>query len=433
MFDCEIFIVNKHLVFNVTFIFYVFYIMNYTIEKISWIGCVFVPIEWVDCVTVSVMVRAWTENENKEENGIAHCLEHMLFKGGKKYVWERELFKATDSIWAKLNWSTGMDTVRFFIDAAPEFIWKAIDVLSDMIVNSEFREDDLEREKKVIVQEIRRRGDNPRIFAFDQNRIWYVWDNSFWRPFTWIEENVMSLSVKDLQRYKDSLYTKDNLIIVIAWKNADSDFVKEQINLNFSALRDKRGFAIPKYIGKKPEERVKMINKWLKQAQLIMSLKWFAGIDKSIYAADILMSLLWWMRSSLLKYVIREQESLCYDLLCDQSCFSDFWYFTIATWLDKNRLEYWLDKINEVVWTIEKWNITEEMFNNAVWFNIWNYKLNMQTPSSISKSVWRHYLLYNEVETIDDVVNHYKSVTLDDVKNMCWMLSPKNWYTLCVK
>lgn len=231
--------------------------------------------------------------------------------------------------------------------------------------------------------------------------MWYIWDNSFWRYFTWTEENVMSFSVKDLEKYKDSLYTKNNLIIVIAWKNADSDFIKEQISLKFAELKEKRELELPKYVEQMPDCHRKIIDKWLKQVQLMMSAKWFTEMDTKAYTADVLSSLLWWGRASLLKSVIREQESLCYDISCNHSCSSDFWYFRIVSWLDNDKLEYWLDKINDVIWSIAKGDITEDSFNDAVWFNIWRCSLDIQTPFAIAKFVWRHYLLYKEVITIE--------------------------------
>jgi len=203
--------------------------MNYTVEKIAWIDCIFAPMNDIHSVTVQVMCKAWSTYETAEQNWIAHCVEHMFFKWWERYKNEKEVVEVLDSIWADYNAWTGSDTVEYYIKCAPEFIEKAIDVLSDMLINANFNENDLEKEKWVIIQEMKLKEDNPPRLVFDKWKPWFFGENSFWRPTLWSEKTVLSFTQSDLKNYKDSLYTKDNLVIAIAGNWAEKEEIKELI------------------------------------------------------------------------------------------------------------------------------------------------------------------------------------------------------------
>ena len=214
--------------------------MKYSIEKIAWIDCIFAPMEDANSVTVWIMCKAWSINETLEQAWIAHCLEHMFFKWWERYKSQKEVSEKLDSIWAMYNAFTTHDTVWYFVKCAPDFVNVSIDVLGDMLMNAKFDGQELEKEKWVIIQEMKMYEDNPMSLIYDKQRKWYLWDNSFWRPVIWNEETVMSFSHDDLVNYRKSLYTKDNLIIVVAWKWADRDEVKKMIEKQFLWLWEKR-------------------------------------------------------------------------------------------------------------------------------------------------------------------------------------------------
>ena len=169
--------------------------MDYSIEKIAWIDCIFAPMNDIHSITIQIMCKAWSENETIQQWWIAHCLEHMFFKWWERYKNQKEVSEALDSIWAEYNASTSSDIVEYYVKCAPEFVEKAIDVLADMLMNAKFDEKELEKEKWVIFQEIKMGEDEPMRSVYKKWTKRYFWDNSFGRPVIWTEETVDRKSV----------------------------------------------------------------------------------------------------------------------------------------------------------------------------------------------------------------------------------------------
>mgnify|MGYP002859208940 CR=1 FL=1 len=155
--------------------------MNYSIENIAWIDCIFAPMNDIHSITIQIMCKAWSIYETPEQSWIAHCLEHMFFKWWDRYKTQKDVSEALDSIWAEYNASTSSDIVEYYVKSAPEFVGKAIDVLADMMMNSKFNTEELEKEKWVIIQEMKMYEDNPVSLVQDKWREWYFWNNSFGR------------------------------------------------------------------------------------------------------------------------------------------------------------------------------------------------------------------------------------------------------------
>ena len=164
--------------------------MNYNIEKIAWIDCIFAPMNDIHSITVQVICKAWSIYETAKQNWIAHCVEHMFFKWWERYKNHKEVSETLDSIWADYNAFTGDDIVEYYVKCAPEFIEKAMDVLSDMVMNSNFDGKELEKEKWVIIQEMKLKEDNPSRLVFDKWKPRFFGKNSFWRPILWCEKTV---------------------------------------------------------------------------------------------------------------------------------------------------------------------------------------------------------------------------------------------------
>lgn len=406
--------------------------MGYETKKIAWIDCIFVPMESASSTVMDVIFRSWKENETEKQQWLSHCLEHMFFKWWKKFVWEWELFKALDLIWAKRNGSTWLYKCHYFIQTAPEFINKAIEILWDMVGSDKFKDDDLETEKRVIIEELRMNEINPKRSTRDNWFNWYVGDNSFGRNTIWTEESVLSFTTQDLVEYKNSLYTKDNMVIVLAWNWVD-DEIKKSIELNFWWLKEKRTLDYPLFPNILPNEHKSIIDKWLKQNQLIISAPWIDWNSNLKYAANVCANILWWCRSSRLQQNIRTKEWLCYGISADHDSWPDFWYFYVNAWINKENFDYWLSKIIETIDDFVKQDVTQEELNLHISYIIWRLKVNQDMIQQRAYSIWINYLFYKQLETIDELVKHYKQVTIDEINKIKWLLSQENLYTFYCK
>ena len=403
--------------------------MNYTIEKIAWIDCIFAPMNDVNSITVRIMCKAWSNNETEEQWWIAHCLEHMFFKGWERYKTQKDVAETLDSIGAVYNAFTGNNTVEYFVKCAPNFIEKSLDVLADMMMNARFDVDELEKEKWVIIQEMKMYEDNPMSLVSEKQRLRYFGNNSFGRPVIWNEKTVSSFTPQDLRDYKDSLYTKDNLIIVIAGKWAENEEIRRLIEKYFVWMNEKRTVDSPVFPNNLPDKHESFFKKWTEQNHLIIAAPGFLWTDDRRYAAKVLASILWWNMSSRLFQNIRTKEWLCYYISSYHNAGPECWTFGIRAWMDKERFEFWLKRIREEVDDYVKNGATQEEFDKSIWYLQWHTQMWIDSPEEMACFLGDQYLVYNKIDTLEEILEEYKKLTLNDVNQLCWMLDLKNCYT----
>ena len=403
--------------------------MNYSIEKIDWIDCIFAPMNDIHSITVQVMCKAWSIYETPEQSGIAHCLEHMFFKWWERYRNQKEVAETLDSIWAEFNASTSSDIVEYYVKCAPNFVEKAIDVLADMMINAKFDEKELEKEKWVIIQEMKMYEDNPVSLVQSKRRERYFWNNSFGRPVIWNVETVSSFRADDLKKYKSSLYTKDNLIIVVAGRGADRPDIKNLIEKSFSWIKESKSVIEPDFPKFLPKNHDSFFKKWTEQNHLIISAEWILWNDKRRYAAQVLSSIFWWNMSSRLFQNIRTKEWLCYYISSFHAANPQYWTFLIRAGMDKDRFDFWLQRIREEIDDYVKNWATQEEFEKAIGYLQWQIQMWIESSDAMSSFLWSQYLIYGYIETLEDILNNYKNLTFDDVNQISGLLSLDKCYT----
>jgi predicted Zn-dependent peptidase len=198
------------------------------------------------------------------------------------------------------------------VKCAPNFAEQALDVLADMMMHAQFPETELEREKGVVIQELKMYEDNPQSLAMDKWQHRYFGENSYGRPIIGTIENIQSFHHDTLQHYKSALYTKDNLIIVIAGKITDEEKLKKLIETYFSDLPTTKRLEKPAFPDFLPDEQSSFFEKNTEQNHLIISARGFNGNQDQRYAAKILTTVLGGNMSSRLFQNIREKQGLCY-------------------------------------------------------------------------------------------------------------------------
>lgn len=124
-------------------------------------------------VTIEIMCKAGNIYETRENNGISHFLEHLFFKGGKKYPTPKDVAEAVDKFGGEFNAYTGDEYAGYYVKCAPEFVPQAMDVLADMMNNPSFPKEELEREKGVVIQELKMYEDNPMAMVLQKWQTYY--------------------------------------------------------------------------------------------------------------------------------------------------------------------------------------------------------------------------------------------------------------------
>lgn len=383
--------------------------------------------------TIEVLVKAWSVMEDAQSNGLSHFLEHMFFKWWTRYPTPKSVAQALDTLGADYNAFTADEFAGYYIKVAPVFVEKAIDVLSDMLVNTQFPKAELEREKWVIVQEIMMYEDMPNRLVWDKRKHRYYGDNAFGRPILWPVENVKWFTQDDLFEHKRNLYTKDNLVIVVAWAIEDQQALLDQITTQFATLPEKSSITHPKLIEHLPSVHEAFLQKDTQQHHLIIGCPWVDMFDDRRHAYRMLSTILWGTMSSRLFQNIREQQGLCYYIGASHSTSLVDGTTMIYAGMEKERREDGLSALYDELENMRSTGITDEEFEQARSNIQWSTIMGLETSDDVAGFVWRQMLLRWEIVSLESILAKYMSVTKKEINTAAQSLQREKMYAYWIQ
>ncbi len=282
------------------------------------------PMTSVESVAVGVWVAAGTRHETAEVNGISHLLEHMAFKGTTKRN-VQQIAEEMDNVGGQLNAYTSRDHTAYFAKVLKEDTGLAVDILSDILLNSTMDPEELAREQHVVVQEIYQADDTPDDIIFDHFQATAYPDQPMGWPVLGSEGIVRSITSERLRRYMADNYAADTMVISAAG-NVDHDKFVRTVESAFAALpaRAKISELPSRYNGGDFRQQ-----RDLEQVHLVLG---FGGIpygDRDYYNLNALSTLMGEGMSSRLFQEIREKRGLAYSVGSNTQSFSDSGLFSI--------------------------------------------------------------------------------------------------------
>lgn len=408
--------------------------MNIQSQQLSGLTTLFLPMNDTYSTTVQLFVKAGSIYENKQTNGISHFLEHMFFKGGKKYTTPGDVAQAVESFGGEFNAYTGDEIASYYVKCPPQHASSALDVLADMMIHAQFPQEEMEREKLVVVQEIKMYDDNPQALVAEQWNKRYYGDNAYGRSILGPEENVMWFTREDLFEHQKALYTKDNMILVIAWKIENQTVLKAQISEVFAELGTTKSGGAAHYERSLPSEQTSFYDKKTEQNHLIIAAPTFPyKEEKRYYAARLLSTILGGNMSSRLFQNIREKQGLCYYIWARHSAGTHDGLFMIRAGIDKERFEFWLEKIYEEIEKFVSEGITDEELANAKSYLIGKLQMGIESSDEMAEFIGSDYLLYNETNNLEDIMKSYNAVTKQEIHDLLPLLAKEHLYLYYIK
>ncbi len=407
--------------------------MHHTVKTISWIPVIFAHIPDCTSTTVEILVKAWNIYEQRETNGLSHFLEHMFFKGGKKWSTPQAVAEAIDAFGGECNAYTSTEYAWYYVKSAPEFLNQSLEILADMLVDAQFPKEEMEREKWVIIQELQMYEDNPQRNIWTKQSRRRYGDNPYWWSILGPEENIRAFTQDQLFTHKQNLYTKDNLVIVVAWRLDNESLIEEQIATLFWWLPEKKVWWAMPLLHTLPKTKQEKFIKWTQQTHLLMSAQWFSLHDEERYAASLVAQILWWNMSSRLFQRIREQQWLCYYIGSFHSDNDADGTFIIKAGMEKARREQWLASIYEQLDLIAKGDITPLEHKNALWHIAWKTQMWLETSDSVASYLWTQRIFSKKIESLDAELKKYQSVSLEQLQHVAKKLSSENIYAYWIE
>ncbi|MDD2258096.1 insulinase family protein [Candidatus Falkowbacteria bacterium] len=288
-----------------------------------------VPISGTKTVTVLLMVRTGSKYESKKENGLSHFLEHLFFKGTERYPNSQALAAAFDQVGGEYNAFTSKEYTGFWVKVAAAKLEIALDLVSDMLLNSNFKADDIEREKGVIVEELNMYEDNPLFKIEDLFESCLYGDSPAGRDVGGTVANVKLFKRPDFVKYFSRQYGANSSTLVLAGR----------LPKNYLNLAKKYFLAFPKNNWrdkvkvKELQKKPQLLAKYKKTDQTTLSLgvRAFPSGHKDEFVLKVLAVILGGSMSSRLFSEIREQRGLAYSVRTSAEIYTDTGYLTTTS------------------------------------------------------------------------------------------------------
>ncbi|HBH17248.1 MAG: Peptidase, M16 family [Parcubacteria group bacterium GW2011_GWD2_43_10] len=355
-----------------------------------------VPMKGTESATILVVAKVGSRYETKAEQGISHVLEHMLFKGSKKWPTARDISQALDGVGADYNAFTSKDETGYYVRVAHQHLPLAIDIISDMIWQPVLAADELQREKKVICEEIKMYEDNPLMHIGDLLEGAVFQDSSLGVNIAGSLKSVTKLSRSQVFKYHQRYYTPRNLLVMVAGKiNTQAErLLRRQFN---ETSRGKMGgFQIFKPKQTKP--RVVIQRKATQQVQLALGFPAYGYRHKNKLALDLLATVLGGNMSSRLFMRLREREGLCYSINAATENYEGTGVLAVQAGLDTARLPQAIKLIRQELIKVITEPIGLEELNKAKEFIKGKITLAMENSSTQAQWAAKQYIFENKLE-----------------------------------
>ena len=380
----------------------------------------------VKSVSIGIFCKNGSANEREDEFGISHFIEHMLFKGTKNRN-AYQIVEEMESIGAEINAFTSREKTCFYAKCIDENLFKAADVLVDMIENPLFDNEELEREKLVVLEEIKMNEDDPDSVAIDKfDEI--VFDNStLSHQVLGYKENILSFNHDKLSKYYFDHYTKDKIFVSISGSFNESKVIKyfedKFENLNDRARIDDYGETSNRI------ESVEII-KDVEQAHIVMGCRTVPATHKFRFHLSLLSILFGGGMSSRLFQSVREKKGLPYSVYSSNSFYKNIGEFGIMAGVSKDRVDEYIDAIKEELQLLDGEKISKDEFDRALTQIKSSYIYALESTSSRMKTNGSSYIQRGECLDENKLINILNSITLDEIEEAKKIITDFDKYTI---
>lgn len=388
----------------------------YIIDKLdNGIKVVMENIDYVNSVTIGVIIDAGSVKENKANNGVSHFIEHMVFKGTKNRT-PRQIAEAIDDIGGQLNAFTGKEQTCYFAKVLDQHLPIAIDVISDMLNNSLFLKEDMDKEKMVIIEEINMYQDSPEDLVFELLNDIMFEGTPLEYPILGVENTVVNLQKDVMEDYFYNNYNPKDIIISLAGKfNAKE--VMERLNESFNGFNKSFKETNDKVIktNYNYKNKIKGISKDIEQLNFCIGMEGVANTSEDIHPILVLNNLFGGSMSSRLFQKIREDRGLTYAVDSHLSTYNETGVFGIYAGLNSENLIEVTELINDEINLIKRELITPEELRKSKEQLKGNYILGMEGTFSRMIENGKSIALLNRIETPQEIINKIDQVSMEDI------------------
>ncbi len=366
-----------------------------------------------ESVALGVWVKSGSRNEHEDEHGLAHLLEHMAFKGTERRS-ALKIASEIENVGGEINAATSVETTSFYARVLSDNVPLAIDILADILTESRFDADELEREQHVILQEIGAAHDTPDDIVFDRFTETAFRHQTIGRSILGTPDTVKSFTSKQLHGFMERQYGADRMVVV-ATGDVKHDEIVREVEKRLGGFRARAESAIPQYAnyvgGDFREDRDLM------DAQIVLGFEGRAYHVRDFYASQVLSMILGGGMSSRLFQEVREKRGLCYSVYAFHWGFSDTGIFGIHAATGQSDIA---ELVPVIVSELQKTgeHITQEELDRARAQYRAGLVMSAESAASRASQIARQILLFGRPIPKEELVERLSALTVDRLTDL---------------
>ena len=379
---------------------------------------VLVPMPENRTATVIVMSGTGSRYENEHENGLAHFLEHMFFKGTKKRPSARAISEELDTIGSVYNAFTSKERTAYYAKVSSRYLETALDVISDIFLNSTLPQKEIKKERGAIIQEIDMYEDMPmRTVDNVFDALMFGREHPLGRTILGPKENIMRFSRKDFAIYLKRNYTPLNTVVCVAGTFSKKK-VLAKIKKDFGGLKHGNP---PNFITFSTEQnaaRVAIKEKKTDQTNLMIGVPAYPYLHKDEYALAVLSTILGGGMSSRLFLEVREKRGLAYSVHSFVERYPDTGYFGVQAGVEHAKLEKTVKTILAEFKKIKSVKVSNTELGKAKSYMKGNLALSLETSDEIAQFAATSMINLGRIRPLSEILEGIEAVSADDIERV---------------
>jgi len=389
---------------------------KYTLK--NGVRVVLVPMKDMTTATMLICVGTGSRFENKSENGLAHFLEHMFFKGTTSRPKAMNITKELDALGSQHNAYTGKDRTGYYTKVPSNKILDAMDVLGDLFNNSLFKSAEIKKESGTIVQEINMYEDMPSRLVYDLfENLLYGTDHPLGRDIIGTKENVTSFKRDDFIKYLQRCYTAKNTVVCIAG-NFPQGKTLSKIRKDFGTMREGSKPEYEIYLKEQNKSALSIKNKKTDQTHFIMGVHTGGFNHKDRYVLSVLANILGGGMSSRLWEEVRQKRGLAYSIQAFTDFYPETGFFAVKAGVEHENLIKTLQIALKEMKKIADNGVTKEEFIRARSGFEGRLAFSLETSDTIASNFAEQEAVRGEIIVPTESLNRIHNVTRKDIQRV---------------
>lgn len=377
-----------------------------------------------ETVALNVLIGSGARHETKDLNGVAHFLEHMMFKGTKKRETALEIASELDGLGARSGAYTSYEYTGLFAHASTQATDQLIEILGDVYINSTLPREEIEKEKGVILDEIDMYQDDPQSVASDVLRDMIFGDQPIGRDILGTKENITNINKDDLEVFRDRHYHAKNTVVALCGSHDQSTL--ESIKTVFSDCPQADKMSPVKYQSKNNGLEVRVTPQSTKQSHLVLGWPTLQLGSSQEPILRLLAAIIGQGMSSRLFEKIRNQLGISYYVGAGYQPFTDCGVFSIATGVNPNMISKTIKAILEECHKLKDEVVSQAELNKARQYLVGNMYISLESSALLSRFLATGYILRNKIFTPANRELELESVTAQDIQKLSQDLFTKD-------